>query len=79
MTDEIEAAELKLSELREARKHVDSERHRLEWAISNAELEVRDLRIGRIRPTLATMTVPELREHVADLARAHGARVARDG
>lgn len=76
---EIELQEAKLESL-------DAKREQLyrEWSAACDEARaqgylVRDLRIEGVRAEIADMTVEQLREHVADLARNHGARAARLG
>lgn len=75
----ILAAEARLTAARK-KSQTASERSRKAYdALREAEHNVRDARIGKVRPGLRAMSVVALREHVADLARNHGARCARDG
>lgn len=73
---EIDGAEIEL-------ERIERERERLYRAWSEAtdaaraqSYLVRDLRAGMTRVAIADMDVAQLREHVADLARAHAHRAA---
>lgn len=44
-----------------------------------ADYALRDAQIEADRPVLAEMSTPDLREHIADLARTHGCISARAG